>query len=447
MTPTLDAERPDAPPHIQSITVEGFKCFGEAQTLEIRPLTVLAGANSSGKSSIMQPLLLLKQTLESPTDMGPLRLSGPNVHFTEFRQFLARGRQPEDATAFDVEVALGLRSGVQAERVRLRFSRPDQSLLEPKLRMECSFGKYPIVVQEAGPLPPDFSVSNGHLPFMKFERAVRQKFFYLLQGQLILPAQNGGETVVPFSPINPTEPLPELIAETIHLAGWRGHPNRTYLRTAVDTPYQGQFHEYFASIIEHWELTADARHQRLQDELRRLNLANRVAVRRLNDAEVEVLVSRTLEGTGEMDWVNVADVGLGVSQVLPVLVALLTAKAGQFLYIEQPELHLHPRAQHLLGDLLVQAADRGVRIVVETHSDLLLRGIQTCVAQGRISPDKVGFNWFARDAQTGFSRITPADLDDCGRFGEWPEDFGDVSIETANDYLNAVEQRRSAARR
>src|SRR5579864_7024428 len=74
---------------ITSISVAGYKSLAREQTIEIRPLTILAGANSSGKSSIMQPLLLLKQTLEAPYDPGPLLLDGPNVNFTSAEQLFS----------------------------------------------------------------------------------------------------------------------------------------------------------------------------------------------------------------------------------------------------------------------------------------------------------------------------------------------------------------------
>src|ERR1700693_4570468 len=75
---------------ITRIAVEGFKSIAIRQEIEIAPLTILAGANSSGKSSIMQPLLMLKQTLEAPYDPGALLIDGPNVRFTSSKQFLSR---------------------------------------------------------------------------------------------------------------------------------------------------------------------------------------------------------------------------------------------------------------------------------------------------------------------------------------------------------------------
>jgi len=76
---------------ITRLAVEGFKSISERQSIEIAPLTILAGANSSGKSSIIQPLLMLKQTLEFPQDPGPLLISAsaPNVRFTSGDQFVS----------------------------------------------------------------------------------------------------------------------------------------------------------------------------------------------------------------------------------------------------------------------------------------------------------------------------------------------------------------------
>src|SRR5207237_9611492 len=90
------ARVPDQEPNpetdsIRFITVSGYKSIRDEQSIEIKPLTILAGANSSGKSSMIQPLLLLKQTLEAPYDPGPLLLNGPNVKFTSADQLLSRG--------------------------------------------------------------------------------------------------------------------------------------------------------------------------------------------------------------------------------------------------------------------------------------------------------------------------------------------------------------------
>ena len=138
--------------------------------------------------------------------------------------------------------------------------------------------------------------------------------------------------------------------------------------------------------------------------------------------------------------VNITDVGLGVSQVLPVLVALIVARPSQLVYLEQPELHLHPRAQVALAQVLADAAKRGVRVVVETHSSLLLLGIQTLVAEGNLSPELVKLHWFTR-REDGVTEVNSADLDEAGAYGEWPEDFDDVDLKAQSRYIKVAQSR------
>ncbi len=121
--------------------------------------------------------------------------------------------------------------------------------------------------------------------------------------------------------------------------------------------------------------------------------------------------------------------------------ALRAADQGRLVYLEEPEIDLHPRAQAKLADILADAAKRGVRVVAETHSTLLLTAIQTLVAKGDLSPDLVKLHWFQRDAKTGVTKVTMADLDENGAFGDWPEDFDDVILKTEREYLDAVTER------
>src|SRR5438094_10228446 len=100
---------PKEPMAIARLSVSGYKSISEKEKIDIRPLTILAGANSSGKSSLLQPLLLLKQTLEVSYDPGPLLLSGPNVKFTSSEQLLSRLGKRHSTDMF--VVGARLRSG------------------------------------------------------------------------------------------------------------------------------------------------------------------------------------------------------------------------------------------------------------------------------------------------------------------------------------------------
>ena len=230
----------------------------------------------------------------------------------------------------------------------------------------------------------------------------------------------------------------ENIPYMIHVPGLRGNPERAYLTTGTGPTFPGTFEHYTASIIANWK--EDNKLKILCNNLERLGLTSRVSAMRSNDAQIEVKVGRLPKnGRGKSDMVNIADVGFGVSQTLPVLVALLVAKSGQLVYLEQPEIHLHPRAQRALAEILVEAANSGVKVVAETHSSLLLLTVQTLIAKQKINKNDVALHWFQRD-KTGMTEVTTAELDDAGRFGEWPVDFVEVELEAEGAYIDAVSQ-------
>ena len=232
------------------------------------------------------------------------------------------------------------------------------------------------------------------------------------------------------------------IRDIIHVPGLRGNPERTYPVTAIGEQFPGTFENYVASVINNWQITKSSKLKDLARYLKILGLTGKVDTKQINDTQVEIRVARLPcnfnPKTKSTEMVSIADVGFGVSQTLPALVALLVAEPEQLVYLEQPEIHLHPRAQAALADILIESANRGVRVVIETHSDLILKRIQSLVAEDRIKPDKVKLHWFTRD-QEGCTNITTADLDKAGTFGDWPEDFSEVDLQEESRYLDAAE--------
>ena len=239
------------------------------------------------------------------------------------------------------------------------------------------------------------------------------------------------------------EAIAHLILDVIHLPGLRGNPERTYPITAIGQRFPGAFESYVASLVAYWSSDSPEKIKELSNDLKLLGLTWKIEATAINDTQVELRIGRLPRPRkgGAHDMVSIADVGFGVSQTLPVVAALRAANPGQFVYIEQPEIHLHPRAQVAMARLLVNAANRGVRVVAETHSSLLLLAVQTLVAEGKIDPGLVGLNWFLRSEKDGTTRIKTAELDEAGRFGDWPEDFDEVALEAENRYLSAAESR------
>ena len=236
--------------------------------------------------------------------------------------------------------------------------------------------------------------------------------------------------------------LETYIFDSIHLPGLRGTPEPIHKQTSTGPRYPGTFEYYAASIIHEWQGRKDERLEMVADALHTLGLTGKVGTKKIGDVGIELQVGRLPRGSNaDTDLVNIADVGFGVSQVLPVLVALIVAEPGQLVYIEQPELHLHPKAQVALAQVLADAAKRGVRVVAETHSSLLLLDVQTLVAEGDLSPELVKLHWFSRN-KDGITEVSSVDLDEAGAYGDWPMDFDDVVLKTQSRYLNAVDRLR-----
>ncbi len=435
---------------LSKITIKGFKSLSSECCFEVRPLTVLAGANSSGKSSAVQPLLLFKQTLEATFDPGTLLIAGPNVSFSSRDQLVSRGSD-------DFSVEMETESG----RSMSNLYRKDAGGFI-NARMSYRIGNISVVLM---PGMDSASVVSSVLPLFRerWRSAVKvgDKELDNLLKALFKKSIEDAETDIwrverkrcflsaassskaGFTNLSEFGAFESALENLIHVPALRGNPARSYRTSAVGSSFPGVFDNYVASILHSWQRHSQDELGQLEECLHALQLAWRIEAVPLDDIQVELRVprmpGRSKNGRTE-DWVSVADVGFGLSQALPVVLALITAQSRQMVYVEQPEIHLHPRAQAKLAELLVKAANRGVRVIAETHSENLLLGIQTCVAEGKIDPGDVKLHWFTR-GKDGVTRISSADLDEAGAFGDWPEDFADVALSAQRRYLDASEKK------
>ncbi len=419
---------------ITKIAVKGFKSIAEECAIDIRPLTILAGANSSGKSSIMQPLLMLKQTLEAPYDPGPLKIDGPNVQFTEAVQFLSMLPQKKKTDSFQIQIETC--DSIITHSLREVFRKGPNRIEIVEMATETKSAEPTYGYPKRLKLFPGMSL--GEIKAQLDQNMIPEDYNVVKRLRCFLHLESQDS----YRSAKSTSNFESNILDIVHLPGLRGNPERTYRLISTGRRSPGTFEHYAASIIHEWQEKKDERLKTLGNAVHILGLTGKVGTRRVSDVGIEVQVGRLLSTkTDEAGMVNIADVGIGVSQVLPVLVAVIAAEPGRLVYLEQPELHLHPRAQVALAQVLANAAKRGVRVVVETHSSLLLLGIQTLIAEGDLSLDLVKLHWFTR-REDGVTEVTSADLDDVGAYGEWPEDFADVDLKTQSRYLNAVDRLR-----
>ncbi|MEI6331706.1 MAG: AAA family ATPase [Pseudanabaena sp. ELA645] len=523
---------------ITRISVSGYKSLAEECSIEIAPLTILSGANSSGKSSIMQPLLLMKQTLESTYDAGSLKLNGANVRLTSTDQIFTKNIKNtrtslDSKNSFSVSIELDsnkklrniFKKGNKFSGIKIssstysicenqdktnviinshmtheeilhslpvylqdfyqgKYAKDKEILNDFKLNYEAEGVKFipsyllkirfPAIKEEYLDTSQDLRESlqidavrkqqfENEFRMRRMEKTIKlldefykfsvktfQCFLYiesrsLLTSNFSINSYQKPNLLSMFDSRELCHSIERRIRQLIHVSGLRGNPERTYHIASINNEFIGTFENYVASIIHCWKISKDKRLRLLGEALQTLGLTWKVDTKQIDDTQVEVRVGRLKnKGNGQStDMVSIADVGFGLSQTLPVVVALLVAEPEQLVYLEQPEIHLHPRAQANLAQLLVDAANRGVRVVVETHSELLIRRVQSLIAEDKIAAEKVKLHWFSQD-DNGFTKVTTAELDETGAFGDWPEDFSEISLQEESRYLDAAESKLMA---
>lgn len=254
---------------ITKITVGGYKSIAQEQSIEIRPLTILAGANSSGKSSIMQPLLLMKQTLEAPYDPGALLLDGPIVKFTSADQILSVIPSPlftsnflvAITTSSDNEIAISFAKELgTAFKIQAMFSHVKGISLRFIPEMEHEQILNELTQSASNPLDSNVQLSIvRNRCFLEFglkiiddlERAV---YPASLLSNIVEVAKAFGSSQTSINDIVFTAEIRRCLQELIYLPGLRGSPLRTYFVAAVGSNFQGTFESYVASILIGWQL-------------------------------------------------------------------------------------------------------------------------------------------------------------------------------------------------
>ncbi|MHB1561300.1 MAG: AAA family ATPase, partial [Isosphaeraceae bacterium] len=318
----------ESPSEIASLTISGFKSILHEATLSIRPLTLLAGANSSGKSSMIQPLLLLKQTLEATYDPGPLLLTGPNVQFTAVDQFWPVSL---DAAHGQFSVTIGFDSDMQ---IRVNFGRDRDSRALVVMSNDYLFDSTVISITASAQADKLLDrLASRLLPDLEWLKALRNsyrlRFFrerFLFQIALDALDDHSGPLSQPPVPSLIFARMPGVrdvtlgIGRVIHIPGLRGNPAREYPFNAIGPNFPGRFESYVASLVASWYSQSPERTGDLEDDLRSLGLTWKVEVVPVSDTQVELRVGRLSRRTrdGSRDMVSIADVGFGVSQALPV---------------------------------------------------------------------------------------------------------------------------------
>ena len=485
--------------------LSNFKSFHYLEDIELRPLTVLVGANSAGKSSLLQSLLLLKQTLEADRFSGVLKFDGEWTHLGSYANVIS----DFDTTRkleyrFSIQQELSLPNDLTQAREALNYRLPGIEISDERLqklltlesnitiRFDIQHDKGTTRVEEftINSKISDLMVDNQAGVFSVFDNGTRIKSAHVdlqvfsgptsmpvgvefdkfwpkaIVYQLVQPAnaEVGVSTrrtlplyIFPniggslqyleecltgqleyLGPIR-ADPRPFYPVEETNDVGTRGESTVPYLLR-----HQNDTIKYVPSPM------GDVQETTLLDAtnhwLRAMKVTDCLSI---NPVESIAYVAAIQSRSASTKSVNLSQVGFGIGQVLPVLVAGLKGPNDSTLLLEQPEIHLHPRLQAMLAEFLICTVQGGKTVVVETHSDHLINRLRRCIAEDKTGAlaDMVSILFVHPGTQDNPSSfIEELKIDETGNIINWPPDF---LSETANEslaILRAGQQKAVAAR-
>lgn len=450
------------------LRLENFKSWQDTENIALKPITGFFGANSSGKSGLIHALLLLKQTADS-ADRGIVFHFGgvaTRVDLGDFKS-VVHGHE----TDRELETSLDWRAekplSIMDTYARGGVVRSEDIGFHVVTRMGgVSTGEQPVVEQmsyrvgdaEFGlhraydeKYPYDLFARNTEFRFVRYQG--RRWGFdspvkcYGFPDKVRLYYQNAGFlTDLEFA-------LEQRLRNVYYLGPLRAFPQRIYNRAGEEPLDMGEAGELVVDAL----LAARKEDKRISlgkgiprptleeyvaQWLKELGLIYDFRVAPM--AEGSHLFGVRVRKSPKAAEVLITDVGFGVSQILPVLVLCFYVPEGSTVILEQPEIHLHPSVQAGLADVFVDAWEkRKVQVIVESHSEHLLRRLQRRIAEGKFSQDDVGL-YFCKE-ENGVSRLDTLEIDLFGNISNWPQDFfGDQFGEIAAMSEAALLRRQAA---
>lgn len=459
--PLAVAAKPDEPPAKEGgamatknnywIRWKNYRVFTDTGWVELRPLTVVIGTNSSGKTSLLSPLVLLSQTMLSAEDVGsPIIPHGKLIDVGSYKNYVNEHSVKKNVSlAFRFEsnptpskpqlksvgtyppgaIEVKLKSGTTHQGARLWSYEIFDVYCRSYLKHNRGARGYKLSgVIPANTLTSDERAAIAASSPMNFVFTPTVTISALNQ----VSAKRGGEGQQPkkkqFSKGfthylmaigRARDRLTDIFYQLSYIGPIRNAANRFYRIRGEAPPTVGAHGEDAPQIFFH--ASANLKH-RINKWIKKFEFGDKLTCPKVGDDLFELNLTR------QSLTQNIADAGFGVSQVIPLIVQACAARKDTLTIAEQPEIHLNPRLQGMLAELFVEMATTRHRIVVETHSEHLLIRLRTLVASGKISPDDVAVYFVERGA-TG-SRVREVPIDETGSIadGRWPEGFFDDSL-------------------
>ena len=455
---------------ITELSFKHFKSWADTGTIRMGPLVGLFGTNSSGKTSLLQFLLMLKQTTESPDRNLVLNLGDERslVELGTYQEILFAHELEhslEWSIDWDLPKPITVNDFAKKQGILFRSSRLGYAA-EVHWNANKNAGRgyaikrmnYRFAEAEFGmrattdDMPDQFELLSNH-PSFSFQRERGRPWAlpppvkcYGFPDRVRASYQNA-------SFLSDFElEFEQLFSRLFYLGPLRDYPKRQYPWSGTRPSDMGRRGERVAEALlasreagVTYSLGQGRKRQTLEERiahwLRELGLVHSFEIRPITqDSKLFQVWLRRHPNSAE---VLITDVGFGVSQILPVITLCYYVPEGSTLLLEQPEIHLHPSVQAGLADVFIETIRRRrIQIILESHSEHLLRRLQRRIAEEHFPSNEAALYFCA--IEDGRSRLIPLDLDMFGNITNWPEGFfGDEFGEMAA-MQTAIYQRKKA---
>lgn len=456
---------------LKTLRIQNFKGWKDTGEIKFAPITLFFGANSSGKSSIGQFLMMLKQTVES-TDRKRTIYTGDeesDVNLGSYKN-ITYMHDSQNELSFDY-------SWEPVEKLQLFHSGKLKDKKVQEFQFHCHLGTDP----KDNPYLRDFSyqlstedhqkinfslqrsedpknfgydlVDGENCQFKRFKgrpwKTNSTLHFYGIPQDLLNYYQNVDfltdinlqqeRLFSNFFYLGPIRQAPS------YLYSWSGYEPVEVGKAGKDTIaalLAGNSRKYV--LPDHPKTSKTLQHV-IAESLQQMGLIDKFEVHPISKAHQQYEVKIATKGSSEL--VNLPDVGFGISQILPVITELFYVPQNSVIIIEQPELHLHPKAQAELADIMIAAInahenhlDRNIQLLIETHSEHFLRRFMRRLAENKITMDQLKA-YFVNGAKTP-STLNELALNEYGEITNWPKDFFGDAIGDISAQMQAGIQKR-----
>ena len=447
---------------LEKLRIQNFKSWQDTGDIAFGSLTGFFGTNSSGKSSILQFLLMLKQTVESSDRSRVLHL-GDDKSYVDLGTMddVIHNHTEPNSFFFYLTWALPKTQRLPIENYyltsysgthtfkhvtfRAQIDKLHNTVSVYRFQFDAKDWKAGLIRQPSS----DYQIFvDSLLPYdpEKAEEVALPKpikfYAFPVEAKRLFPNQSFFDELA--------SEFETLFGTIYYLGPIRDYPRRTYLWGGDDTADVGQRGEraivaLLASSNRKPTINmGKGQPKRTVEEhvahwLKELGLIYSFKVQPIapNRKEYEVRIQRTAESAS----VFLTDVGFGVSQILPVLVLLFYVPEGSTVILEQPEIHLHPAVQAGLADVFIDAIKRRkLQIVLESHSEHLLQRLQRRIAEEII--DEEAIKLYFTSIKEGRSELTTLELDEYGNIHNWPAGFFGNAFEEAAAKMKAEMKRK-----